>query len=93
MRICLNTQEAYMLLRLLLAKESMAFYVSTMQSIFKYSIREYKFLVDIPDTWDCIYLLYGTPDNYIVLYKYYIGNKDLAYFIKKAQKIYPGYGF
>lgn len=96
MRIALNTQEVYMLLRLLLAKESQAFYMKTMQDVFKYSISGYKFFVDITHTWDFICLIYGTSDNYIVLYQSYIDNerrKDLAYFIKKAQKIYPGYGF
>ena len=96
MRICLNTQEVYMLLRLLLAKESQAFCMKTMQDVFKYSISGYKFFVDITHTWDFIYLIYGTSDNYIVLYQSYIDNerrKNLEYFIKKAKKIYPAYGF
>lgn len=96
MRIALNTQEAFMLLRLLLAKESQAFYMKTMQDVFKYSISGYKFFVDITNTWDFIYLIYGTSDNYIVLYQSYIDNerrKNLDYFIKKVKKIYPAYGF
>lgn len=96
MRICLNTQEAFMLLRLLLAKESQAFYMRTMQDVFKYSISGYKFFIDITHTWDFIYQIYGTSDKYIILYQSYIDNerrKNIDYFIKKVKKIYPAYGF
>ena len=96
MRIYLNTQEAFMFIRLILAKESQAFYMKTMQDVFKYSISGYKFFVDITHTWDFICLIYGTSDNYIVLYQSYLDNetrKNLDYFIKKVKKIYPAYGF
>ena len=93
MRIALNTQEVYMLLRLLLDKKSQAF---CMKTVLKYSISGYKFFVDITHTLDFIWLIYGTSDNYIVLYQSYIDNerrKNLDYFLKKVKNIYPAYGF
>lgn len=96
MRIALNTQEAFMCMRLLLNTKSPCEWKHIWRVILQRSTCDAHFLIEPLTDCNGFYVICGTSDNYIVLYQSYIDNerrKNLDYFIKKVKKIYPAYGF
>lgn len=91
MRIYLNTQEAFMCIRLLLNTKSPCEWKHIWRVILQRSTCDAHFLIEPLTDCNGFYVICGTPENYILIYKAYVNDyrsldyRIANYLIKKTK--------